>query len=89
MLVGGQSRSYQSVNHHQNLLKLTSHSILRYLWSAALSKSFSQLIAPIFSFLNIFFNSFCQYLSILNIFSIDFARWESMGLPQIAYIVIH
>ena len=39
-------------------LRLTSHDILHFLWSANLSKSFSQLIASILSFLNIFFNRF-------------------------------
>ena len=33
-------------------LKLTSHSILHYSWSADLLKSFSQLIVSIFTFLN-------------------------------------
>ena len=28
-------------------------------------------------------------LSFLDIFSIDFAQWKSVGLPHIAYIVIH
>ena len=31
----------------------------------------------------------CQYLSFLNIFSIDFHRWKGVMLPDIAYIVIH
>ena len=35
-------------------LKLTSHSILHYLWSGDLSKNFSQLIYQYLSFLNIF-----------------------------------
>ena len=33
-------------------LKLTSHGILHYLWSAELLKSFSQLIMSIFTFFN-------------------------------------
>ena len=62
-----------------SLLKLTSHSMLHYLWSVDLSKSFSRLIVPIFTFLNqlsFFFQSF------YNIF-------KSVGLPHITYIVIH
>ena len=47
------------------LLKLTSHSILLYLWSVDLSKSLSQLIMPMFIF--------SQYF-----FTIDFDRWKSM-----------
>ena len=39
-------------------LELTSHGIFHYLWSADLSKSFSQLIVLIFTFLNTFFNRF-------------------------------
>ena len=30
----------------------------------------------------------CQYLSFLNIFSIDFACWKGAELPDSAYIVI-
>ena len=50
--------------------------ILHYLWSADLSTSFSQLIVSIFIFPQHFF-------------SIDFAQWKSVGLPHIAYTVIH
>ena len=48
------------------MLKLTSHGLLRYLWSADLSKSFFQLIMSIFIFFQYFF-------------SIDFAQWKSVG----------
>ena len=58
------------------LLKLTSHDILHYLWSADLSKKIYQLTVSIFIFLSIFF-------------SIDFAWWKRVGLPHIAYTVIH
>ena len=51
------SKSNQTMTFCQ--LKLTSHGILHYLWSAELSKSFPQLISSIFTFLNIFFNRFC------------------------------
>ena len=57
----------------------TSHSILHYLRSVDLSKSFSQLLVSIFIFSQYFSNRFCpvektfpnwlfQYLSFLNIF---------------------
>ena len=71
-------------------LKLTSHSILRYLGSADLSKSFSQLIVLIFTFLinivtdNISVNSFCQYLFFLNIFFNRFCPVEVWGNPTLA-----
>lgn len=42
------------------LLKLTSHVILHYFWSANLFKSFSQLIRSMFVFLNIFCKRFCS-----------------------------
>ena len=58
-------------------LKLTSYVILHYLWSLYLSKSFSQLIMSI----NIYL--FSVYFPI-NIF-----QWKSVGLPHIAYLVIH
>ena len=44
-------------------LKLTSHCVLHYLCSVG-------------AFLNI--DSLCQYLSLLNIISIDFARWKKL-----------
>ena len=44
-------------------LKLTSHCVLHYLCSVG-------------AFLNI--DSLCQYLSFLNIISIDFARWKKL-----------
>ena len=45
---------------YHNFLKLTSHRILHYSWSADLSKSFSQLIMAIFIFFQyFFFNRFC------------------------------
>ena len=53
-------------------LKLTSHDILHYLWSADMSKSFSQSIVSIFTFLS----QFRQYLSSLNIF---FNRFQKCG----------
>ena len=40
-------------------LKLTSHGILHYLWSADLSKGFSQLIMSIFMFSKYFLNRIC------------------------------
>ena len=50
-----------------------SHGILLYLQSADLLKSFSQLILSVFMVIYVFlFNRFCQYLSFLNNFSIDF-----------------
>ena len=49
------------------------HGILLYLQSADLLKSFSQLILSVFMVIYVFlFNRFCQYLSFLNNFSIDF-----------------
>ena len=36
-----------------------------------------------------FLNLLCQYLSFFNTFSTDFARWKSVGLPHVVYIVIH
>ena len=48
----------QNVLISPSCILLTSHGILHYAWSANLSKSFPQL---------------CQYLSFLNIFSIDFS----------------
>ena len=39
--------------------KITSNNILHYLWSADLSKSFSQLIMLIFFFSQYFFNRYC------------------------------
>ena len=62
-------------------LKFRSHGILHYLWSADLlkgSKSFSQLIVSIFTFLN------------QQIFSIVFSQQiKGVGLLHTAYIVIH
>ena len=58
-----------------SLLKLTSNGILHYLWSVDLSKTFTQLIAPIF---------FSQ-----NFFSIDFSQWKIVGLTHIVYLMIH
>ena len=66
-LVLNSSHSFLLKKNVFNHLKLTSHGILIYLWSAYLSKSFSQLIVPIFklnvsiywSFFNNFFNRFC------------------------------
>ena len=61
--------------HLARPLKLTSHSILHYLWSANLSKSFSQL---------------CQYgFYLFSVIFHFFARWKSLILPRIACIVIH
>ena len=51
-------------------LKLTSHDILHYLWSADLSKSSSQLIASTLTFLD-----FSIFSPFLNIFSIDLKVW--------------
>ena len=53
--------------HHP--LKLTSHSVLHFLRSADLSKSFFQSIVSIFLLFSI--NRFCQYSSFLNIFFIQ------------------
>ena len=59
--------------YHLYNLKLTSHGILYYLYSANLSKSFSQLIESIFIF--------SQYL-----FSIDFDRCKNVGFtPHCLY----
>ena len=61
--------------HLARPLKLTSHSILHYLWSANLSKNFSQL---------------CQYgFYLFSVIFHFFARWKSLILPRIACIVIH
>ena len=61
--------------HLARPLKLTSHSILHYLWSANISKSFSQL---------------CQYgFYLFSVNFHFFARWKSLILPRIACIVIH
>ena len=59
-----------------SLLKLTSNGILHYLWSVDLSKTFTQLIAPIFIFSQ-------------NFFSIDFSQWKIVGLTHIVYLMIH
>ena len=67
------------------VLNLMSHGILHSLWSADLSKSFSQLIVSIFTFLNQYFLPIFIFFSI--IFTIDFARRKSVGLPHIAYII--
>ena len=61
-------------------LKLTSHGILPYFWSAELSKSFYQLIVSIFPFLNQQIIMFSQHF---------FSRFKSVGLPHTAYVVIH
>ena len=53
------------------VLKLMNYGILHYLCSVDQSKSFSQLVVSIFIFSPYFF-------------SIDFARWKSVGLPHIA-----
>ena len=69
-------------NHHKtakmidSLLKLTSNGILHCLWSVDLSKTFTQLIAPIFIFSQ-------------NFFSIDFSQWKIVGLTHIVYLMIH
>ena len=63
-------------NREKYNLKNNESQVFHYLWSANLSKSFSQMIMSIFIF--------SQYF-----FSIDFSGWESVGLPHIAYIVIH
>ena len=87
------------IRKYSSILNLASYSILYYLWSANLSQSLSRSIffkIYLFSFnimylcsFDIFFNSFCQYLSFLNIFSTEFARWKSVRLPHITFIVIH
>ena len=81
-------------------LKLTSHGILHYLCSADLSKSFFLLIVSIFIFSQYFFQQilpggkiFYQLLVLIlsypdTFFSTDFARWKSVGLLHIAYIVV-
>ena len=55
--------------------------VLHYLGLADLSKSFSQLIVSIFTFLNQQLITFSQYF-----FKIDLKVW---GYPYTAYIVIH
>ena len=61
------------------LLKLRSHGILQhYLRLVDQSRSFSQFILQ---YLIFSINSFWQYLSFLNIFSIDLAWWKCVGLP--------
>ena len=35
------------------------------------------------------FSQLLMLITFLNIFLIDFARWKSVELPHIAYIVIH
>ena len=70
-------------------LKLTNHGILHYLWPVDPSKSFSKLIVLIFNISQYFFIVFV-YIYLFSIFSsIGFPRWKSVGLPRIAYIVIH
>ena len=56
-------------------LKLKSHGILHYFWSADLSKSFSESIVSIFTFFR-------------YIFLTDFVRWKSLWLAHNAYTVI-
>ena len=46
--------------------KVTNHSILHYLWSVDLSKSFSQLIMPIFMFTKNFFQQILKSINILK-----------------------
>ena len=68
-----------------------------YLYSADLSKCFSQLIVSkfILSQLEFFrleklFSIHCFNICLYSInFSLDFVRWKRVGLPHIAYIVIH
>ena len=93
---------YIMVNFMKTFIRptLTSHVILYYLCLADLSKIFSQLTLSMFIFFNTFFNRFCaeektflnrlcQYLSFFSIFEKDFVRWKNLGLPYMAYIVIH
>ena len=51
--------------------------------SGSIKKLFSVVSIFIFSL-----NWLCQYLSFLSIFLIDLARWKSVGLHHIAYILI-
>ena len=69
-------------------LKLTSHGILHYLWSADLSESFFQLILSILTFSQYFLNSFCQYLYFSIFFRKKISPWKSEWLTHIVYIVI-
>ena len=65
--------------HHRcfsRFLNLAIHGKVYYLWPMELSKSFSPI-----DYVNIYLSSI--------FFAIDFARWKSVGLPCIAYIVIH
>ena len=82
-----------------NNMYSASHGILHYLCSVDVSKSFSQLILSIFIFSQYFFTGFYPvekaFLNRVNIylfsifFLIDFAQLKNLGLPNIAYIVIH
>ena len=56
-------------------IKLTSHGMLHYLWSADLSK--------------LFFIDYINIYRSQHFFSINFARSKTVGLPRIVYIVIH
>ena len=63
----------------KDILKINDLWYITTLWSAELSKSFSQLIMSIFIFSQYFFQ---QILKSVN-------DWKSVGLPHIAYIMIH
>ena len=60
---------------YEKYFTLTSHGIFHYFWSAHLSKSFSQLIASVFTFLNELLIIFSQYF-----FSLDLQVW---GYPTL------
>ena len=97
-----QSKSLKSrVSVYCSYLKLTSHGRLHYLFSADLLKKLFSVDCVYFYFFSIFFfnrfcpvekaflNWLCQYLSFLNIFSIDLARWKGVVSHHIANDMIH
>ena len=63
--------------------------ILHYLWSADLTKSFFELILSIFTFSQYLFLAFSNIDLFSIFFSIYFGWEKSVGLPHIAYTVIH
>ena len=64
----------------KHFLMLRNHGILHYLWAADLSKSFPQLMVSIFTFLSQWF---------LLVFIISRQILNSVGLPDISYILLH
>ena len=59
--INREKREWKNLKSWRGSLKLTNHGIAHYLWSTDLSKSFSQLIVSIFTFLNQLLIIFSQY----------------------------